>query len=74
VAKLGFSSGGMLRSWQGQFWGTLKIELVYRQHYTTRAEAKTTIFAYIEGFYNRQRRHSSLGYLTPEQFEQQFQA
>jgi putative transposase len=55
-------------------WGTLKTELIYRQHYRTRAEAKTAIFAYIEGFYNRQRRHSSLGYLSPEQFEQQFQA
>src|SRR5262249_7464546 len=55
------------------FWGTLKTELVYRQHYPTRAQAKSAIFAYIEGWYNRQRRHSSLGYLSPEQFEQQFQ-
>ena len=56
------------------FWGTLKTELVYRAHYRTRAEAKNAIFAYIEGWYNRQRRHSTLGYLSPEQFEQQFQA
>jgi len=56
------------------FWGILKTELVYRAHYRTRAEAKTAIFAYIEGWYNRQRRHSTLGYLSPEQFEQQFQA
>jgi transposase InsO family protein len=55
-------------------WGTLKTELVYRQHFHTRAQAKNAIFAYIEGFYNRQRRHSSLGYLSPEQCEQQFQA
>jgi transposase InsO family protein len=54
------------------FWGTLKTELVYRRHYYTRTEAKTAIFSYIEGFYNRQRRHSSVGYLSPEQFEQQF--
>jgi putative transposase len=54
------------------FWGTLKTEMVYRQHYNTRAEAKSAIFAYIEGWYNRQRRHSSLGYLSPEQFEHQF--
>jgi putative transposase len=53
-------------------WGTLKTELVYRRHFHTRAEAKNAIFAYIEGWYNRQRRHSSLGYLSPEQFEQQF--
>jgi transposase InsO family protein len=56
------------------FWGTLKTELVYRHHFRTRAEAKNAIFAYIEGWYNRQRRHSSLGYLSPEQFEQQFQS
>ena len=56
------------------FWGTLKTELVYRRHFHTRAEAKNAIFAYIEGWYNRQRRHSSLGYLSPEQYEQQFQS
>ncbi len=56
------------------FWGTLKTELVYRQHYRTRAQAKSAVFAYIEGWYNRQRRHSTLGYLSPEQFEQQFQS
>lgn len=56
------------------FWGTLKTELVYRQRYHTRAQAKAAIFAYIEGWYNRQRRHSTLGYLSPEQFEQQFQS
>jgi putative transposase len=54
------------------FWATLKTELVYRQHYRTCAEAKTAIFSYVEGWYNRRRRHSSLGYLSPEQFEQQF--
>src|SRR5258708_8302181 len=56
------------------FWATLKTELVYRQHYHTRAEAKSAIFAYIEAWYNRQRRHSTLGYLSPQQFEQQFQS
>jgi putative transposase len=56
------------------FWGKLKTELVYRHHFKTRAEAKNAIFAYIEGWYNRQRRHSTLGYLSPEQFEQQFQS
>ena len=56
------------------FWGTLKTELIYRTQYRTRAEAQNAIFAYIEGWYNRQRRHSTLGYLSPEQFEHQFQA
>ncbi len=56
------------------FWGTLKTELIYRQHYHTRAQAKNAIFTYIEGWYNLQRRHSTLGCLSPEQFERQFQA
>ncbi len=56
------------------FWATLKTELAYRTHYRTRTDAKNAVFAYIEGWYNRQRRHSTLGYLSPEQFEQQFQS
>jgi transposase InsO family protein len=52
------------------FFATLKTERVYHRSYRTRAEAKTDLFAYIEGFYNRQRRHSALGYLSPVEFEQ----
>ena len=51
------------------FWATLKSECI-RQPFATRAQARTIIFEYIEVFYNRQRLHSSLGYLSPEQFEQ----
>jgi len=51
------------------FWGTLKTELVNHEHYRTRAQARASIFEYIEVFYNRTRLHSSLGYLSPEQFE-----
>lgn len=51
------------------FFATLKTECVV-QPFATRAQARTAIFEYIEGFYNRQRLHSSLGYLSPEQFEQ----
>lgn len=51
------------------FWKTLKVELVYRRHFRTRDEAKAAIFEYIEVFYNRIRRHSSLGYMSPEDFE-----
>lgn len=51
------------------FFGTLKSELTHHRRYRTRAEAKSDIFLYIEGFYNRRRRHSSLGYLSPDQFE-----
>jgi putative transposase len=51
------------------FWGTLKTEEVYQKKYATRAEARSAIFTYIEVFYNRKRRHSSLGYVSPEAFE-----
>jgi putative transposase len=51
------------------FFSTLKCEQVYLQYYRTRLEARTDIFAYIESFYNRTRLHSSLGYLSPEEFE-----
>jgi putative transposase len=50
--------------------GTIKAELIHHQTYRTRQEAKTAIFAYIETFYNRHRRHSTLGYLSPDQYEQ----
>jgi putative transposase len=49
------------------FFASLKKELVHRQRFRTRAQAKAAIFEYIEVFYNRQRRHSSIGYLTPVQ-------
>jgi putative transposase len=51
------------------FFHTLKTEQVYHQHYATRSQAKSDIFAYIEGFYNRTRRHSSIGYKTPIEIE-----
>lgn len=51
------------------FWGTLKSELVYCGKFATRAEARAAIFEYIEVFYNRKRMHSSLGYVSPEEFE-----
>jgi putative transposase len=51
------------------FFGTLKTELVNHAVYRTRQEAMTDIFFYIEGFYNRKRRHTTLGYLSPADFE-----
>ncbi len=56
------------------FWGTLKNELVYHQHYSTREQAIREIAEYIEIFYNRQRRQKRLGYLSPAVYEQQFYA
>ena len=52
------------------FWGTLKQELVHHRCYQTRAEAIEDITEYIEIFYNRQRRHSKLGNLSPIAFQQ----
>ncbi len=51
------------------FFGTLKSEWVYHRVYRTRDQARSDIFYYIEAFYNRRRLHSSLGYLSPEEFE-----
>ncbi len=55
------------------FWGSLKNELVHHEHYETRAQAKASITEYIEIFYNCQRPHSSLGYLSPTAFMKQYQ-
>jgi len=54
------------------FFGTLKSELLAVVESHTRQQAKTAIFAYIETFYNRQRRHSSLSYLAPDEFERRY--
>ena len=51
------------------FFHTLKTELVNHEHYRTREEARASVFDYIEAFYNRQRIHSTLGYLSPVDFE-----
>ena len=53
------------------FHASLKKEKIYRQSWPTRAAARTAIFEYIEGWYNPRRRHSTLGYLSPIEFERQ---
>jgi transposase InsO family protein len=53
------------------FFSSLKTECVNRQDYQSRAEAKQSIFEWTPVFYNRQRRHSSLSYLSPVAYEQQ---
>lgn len=52
------------------FFKTLKVERVYHRSYKTRLEAQADIFQYIEVFYNRQRKHSAIGYRSPVDFEQ----
>ena len=54
------------------FFGSLKNELIYYEDYRTRAEARQSIFEYIEVFYNRQRRHATLNYLTPVEYEEKY--
>jgi putative transposase len=51
------------------FFGTLKTEMIYFEKFSSREEAEMKIFEYIEVFYNRQRRHSTLGQLSPVEFE-----
>jgi len=53
------------------FWGTLKAELLKGRRYASRAEARLSIFEYVEVFYNRERLHSALGYQSPVDFETQ---
>jgi putative transposase len=52
------------------FVASLKTELLHRHRFLTREAARTAVFGYIEGFYNQVRRHSSLGYSSPADYEQ----
>jgi putative transposase len=54
------------------FFASLETELIDRSHWATPAEARSAVFEWIELFYNRRRRHSSLGYLTPAEYEARF--
>jgi putative transposase len=54
------------------FFKTLKAELIYHRHYLSRDEARLEIFEYIEVYYNRQRKHSSNGYLSPFKYEEKW--
>ncbi len=54
------------------FFGTLKTELLHRQLWSTRADARSAVFHYLHAWYNPRRRHSTLGYVSPDQFESQF--
>ena len=54
------------------FFSTLKVELIYRRAFVTRTEIERALFQFIEGFYNSRRLHSTLAYLSPAKYEQQF--
>jgi transposase InsO family protein len=68
------SMSGVGQCWDNapmeSFFASLKKELVHHEDYQTRAQARASIVDYIEMFYNPKRRHSSLGYLSPAQYEQ----
>ena len=53
------------------FFATLKKELIHGRSWPSKAELRTEVFEYIEIFFNRHRRHSTLGFLSPAQFEDQ---
>ena len=80
----GVSSNGMIGSmsrkgncWDNapmeSFFGTLKRELIHHERFATKTEAKRRIFEYIEIFYNGWRRHSSIGSVSPIDFERNYQ-
>jgi transposase InsO family protein len=54
------------------FFGRFKVELIYAENYKTIETAQAGIFEYIEMFYNRMRRHSANGYMSPYAYEQQY--
>lgn len=55
------------------FWGRMQTELLNRQRWNTRIELANASFEYIEGFHNRRRRHSALGWQAPIDFESAIQ-
>ena len=67
------SMSGVAQCWDNapveSFFATLKRELVHDERYATRDQARASIFEYVEAFYNRVRRHSSLGFVSPAEFE-----
>jgi transposase InsO family protein len=67
------SMSGVGQCWDNapmeSFFASLKKELVHHEDYQTRVQARASIFEYIETFYNPKRRHSSLGYLSPANYE-----
>jgi transposase InsO family protein len=54
------------------FFGRFKVELIYAENYKSVETAQAGIFEYIEMFYNRQRQHSAIGYVSPHEYEQQY--
>ena len=72
LGSMGFVGDALDNAAAESFYATLQIELLDRNSWSTREELKNAIFEYIEVFYNRSRRHSTLEYLSPDEFEQRW--
>jgi putative transposase len=70
VPSMGRAGSALDNAISESFVASLKCELLYGHRFPSREAARIAIFDYIEGFYNRVRRHSSLGYLSPDDYEQ----
>lgn len=70
VPSMGRAGSALDNAISESFVASLKTELLHRHRFISREAARTAVFDYIEGFYNRARRHSSLGYLSPSDYEQ----
>jgi putative transposase len=75
-SKILLSMSGTGKCWDNapaeSFFALLKTELVHHEDFRTRSEAQLSVFQWIEGNYNRRRIHSSIGYVTPQKFEEDF--
>lgn len=69
VPSMGRAGSALDNAISESFVSTLKVELVHRHRFPTREAARSAVFEYLEGFYNRRRLHSSLDYLSPESYE-----
>jgi putative transposase len=69
VPSMGRAGSALDNAISESFVASLKTELLHRHRFLSREAARTAIFDYVEGFYNRLRRHSSVGYLSPSEYE-----
>jgi len=73
VASMGTVGDAYDNAVTESFFATLECELLDRIRFATRTQARTAVFDYLEGFYNPHRRHSTLGHLSPADYEQSHQ-
>jgi len=74
MASMGSKGDAFDNAAAESFMATIKTELIYRNRFKTKDEARLAVFKYIEGFYNPTRRHSALGYKSPAEYEKMLMA